>query len=100
MAEDDIGFTLVFGNYGEFPYIAPKGKPTVEDKLIVKSPINLKLMRLALNDGYKLFYGIIGIYNLQLRKYDITLNDYIADFDIPPHYISCFSMLFQIEFSF
>ncbi|MEG1636347.1 MAG: hypothetical protein RR324_02425 [Cellulosilyticaceae bacterium] len=111
---DDIGFTLVFGNYGEFPYIAPKGKPTVEDKLIVKSPINLKLMRLALTDGYKLFYGntnqevqvldmfygIIGIYNLQLRKYDITLNDYIADFDIPPHYISCFSMLFQIEFSF
>ena len=44
-------------------------------------------------------YGAVGSYKLQLRKYDATANDYVADFDLPPHYISCVSMLYQIEFS-
>lgn len=107
---DDIGFTLVFGNYGEFNYTATKGTSTVEDTLIVQYPVNLKLMSLCICDDYKLFYGNTnveveicdtfygetGLYNLQLRK---KVGDkYIADFDLPCHYICSISMLLQIEF--
>ncbi|MDA3733855.1 hypothetical protein PBV87_20485 [Niameybacter massiliensis] len=109
---DDIAFTLVFGNYGEFAYVAPASKPTLNDTLKVKAPVNLKLMTLHLAADYKLYYGntskevrvgdvlygAIGSYKLQLRKYDTTANDYVADFDLPPHYIGCISMLYQIEF--
>ncbi|MEG0013095.1 MAG: hypothetical protein RSF87_04200, partial [Cellulosilyticaceae bacterium] len=107
---DDIGFTLVYGNYGEFNYIAPMGKPTVEDKFTVQRPIILKLMSLCVCDGYKLFYGNsdkevkvcdkfygqIGIYTFQLRK--LVNGSYISDFNLPCHHIRCLSMLLQIEF--
>lgn len=110
---DDIAFTIVFGNYGEFAYVAPTAKPTVTDTLKVKAPVNLKLMTLHLAADYKLYYGntskevqvgdvlygAVGSYKLQLRKYDATANDYVADFDLPSHYIGCVSMLYQIEFS-
>lgn len=107
---DDIGFTFVFGNYGEFDYTAQKNQPTIEDELSIQKPVNLKLMSLCLGDGYKVFYGNtdtevkvcdkfygqIGTYNLQVRK--LVNGEYIADFDLPCHYICSISILFQIEF--
>lgn len=106
---DDIGFTLVFGNYGEFYYTAQEN-PTVEDKITVPNPVDLRLMSLCICEGYKLFYGDTdkevkvcdvldsqtGTYNLQVRK--LVGVKYISNFDIPCHYVCSISMLFQIEF--
>lgn len=108
---DDIGFTLVYGNYGEFYYEAPSGKPTVEDKLYIQSPVYLKLMSLCIAENTQLynvtnkkvvevcdvFYGGIE-YDLQVQKYDSSSESWIADFNIGCHSICCISMLFQIEF--
>ncbi len=106
---DDIGFTLVFGNYGEFSYVAVPGTPTVEDTLFIQSPVILKLMSLCLCDNLRLynitdkkvvevcdkFYGGTP-YLLQVQKKDGTA--YKPDFDLPCHSIFCISMLFQVEF--
>lgn len=109
---DDVAFALLFGNYGEFPYAAPAGKPTVEDTLNVQSPANLKLMSLSLNDNLRLFNvtdnklvslgdmflgGII--YKLQVQKLiSGTADQYEADFDLPANSIYSVAMLLQVEF--
>ncbi|WP_297635819.1 hypothetical protein [uncultured Clostridium sp.] len=108
---DDIGFTLVYGNYGEFCYEAPRNKPTVEDQLYIQSPVSLKLMSLCINDENARLFNVnsgtvvqIGDvfeggrpYQLQVQKLN-NMGRWIADFDIECHSICCISMLFQIEF--
>ncbi|MGL5577474.1 MAG: hypothetical protein ACRDCW_18200 [Sarcina sp.] len=113
---DDLGFTLVFGNYGELNYIANPLEPTVEDTLMVQSPIDLKLMSLCKCDNFILFnlntntkveicdvFKGGSVYRLQVRKLKVggnpnNIEDYVAEFDIPCHTIYCMSMLFQVEF--
>lgn len=110
---DDFGFTLVFGNYGEFEYIALNGKPTVEDTLSVPYPVYLKLMSLCLCDKLRLFnltdnkpvevcdkfYGPKK-YKLQVQQNIGTEANpkWVADFNILCHSIYSISMLFQVEF--
>lgn len=117
---DDIGFSITFGNYGELAWETDGVNPTLEDNLVIESPINLKLMHLCLPYGFKLFavrkndiavdanelvrYMTLspGTYTLQLRKYEEDLSDeeeqYTPCFNIPCHFICCISMLFQVEF--
>lgn len=108
---DDIGFTLVYGNYGEFCYEAPRNNPTVEDQLYIQSPASLKLMSLCINDENTRLFNVtkreevkVGDifeggrpYKLQVQKLN-NMRQWIADFDIECHSICCISMLFQIEF--
>ena len=108
---DDVGFTLVFGNYGEFNYVGTgTGIPTAVDVLTVDAPAYLKLMSLCIGDGYRLMEGTrevkacdifhSGPHNLQVEKNIGTggVDNWISDFDLPCHYVCCISMLFQIEF--
>lgn len=118
---DDIGFSLVFGNYGELSWETDDETPTLEDNLVIESPVNLKLMHLCLPCGFKLYiYSddmdastelktgmtlIPGTYTLQLRKCEVSEEDLSEEeedctpyFDVPCHFICCISMLFQVEF--
>ncbi|MDZ5255167.1 hypothetical protein [Clostridium sp. LIBA-8841] len=116
---DDIGFSLVFGNYGELSWETDNRTPTLEDTLVIEKPVNLKLMHLCLPCGFKLYmYSddmdaatelqtgmplIPGTYTLQLRKCEMSEEDLSEEectpyFDVPCHFICCISMLFQVEF--
>lgn len=118
---DDIGFSLVFGNYGELSWYTDGETATLEDNLVVENPVNLKLMHLCLPCGFKLYIysddmayptelqtGTVlypGTYTLQLRKCEMSEEDLSEEaenctpyFDVPCHFICCISMLFQVEF--
>lgn len=113
---DDIGYTLVFGNYGELTYNPHDCDSTVVDTLTVECPINLKLMNICTCNDFKLFNAKTGlpvkrcdifyggiVYKLEVRKLKPhgdpnCPEDYEADFNLPCHSIYCISLLFQIDF--
>ncbi|MDZ4993683.1 hypothetical protein GNF80_11985 [Clostridium perfringens] len=118
---DDIGFSLVFGNYGELSWQTDGETPTLEDNLVIENPVNLKLMHLCLPRGFKLYIysddmdastelltGMPltpGNYTLQLRKCEVSEENLSEEeeectpyFNVPCHFICCISMLFQVEF--
>lgn len=104
---DDLGFTLIFGNYGEHAYpgdpITPM--PTAQDTFIVPCGVRLKVMSIC-SCGYKIYNGVIspstqiqvgdiftaGIYTIIIT--DENDNPY---FPLLIHSVHCVSMLFQIE---
>lgn len=116
MNGDDLGFTIVFGNFGENTWTQPTPNvATVQDTLTIPSPMRLKLMSLSLPSGYQLWVisrdGVAltnprqlvrcttlnaGTYVLQLRQ--LVNGAYTAFFDVPCHSINVLSMLFQVRF--
>lgn len=116
MNGDNLGFTIVFGNFGENTWTQPTPNvATVQDTLTIPSPMRLKLMNLSLPSGYQLWVisrdGVAltnprqlvrcatlnaGTYVLQLRQ--LVNGVYTAFFDVPCHSINVLSMLFQVRF--
>lgn len=112
---DDIGFTIVFGNYSDFPYEAAQGADaTLEDVITIAAPLTLTLEALALCDNYQLWvvaengtaltapYQLeegavldIGTYTLQLRQ--LVDGAYTEVFDIPCNFIGVLSMMFSVS---
>ena len=106
---DDLGFTLVFGNYGDVEYIAILGIPTVEDTLSIAAPMTLTLRSLCMCPNFRLlnknsgnivapgdvFQGGI-IYTLQVQK--LVNGVYTPYFNLPCNSTHCISMLFGISF--
>ena len=112
---DDIGFTIVFGNYSDFPYEAAAGADaTLEDVITIAAPLTLTLEALALCSNYQLWVvaengtalqapyqleeGAVldaGTYTLQLRQ--LVNGAYTSVFDIPCNFIGVFSMMFSVS---
>ena len=100
-AGNDIGFSIVFGNYGEVPY-NPGNNPTVRDRLVVPSGLSLRVEDLSRESGYELYSQELGR-NLAVGDvltsgtYNFTVtkggkNNFI----IEPNSVVGISMLFRI----
>ncbi|NFL60032.1 hypothetical protein FDB62_12825 [Clostridium botulinum] len=123
---DDVGFTLIFGNYGEETYTPTSTTdPTVIDTLDLSNIYNasLKVMDLCIGKNFKVF-DITGVtpgsgqgtevipgetefiggsvYTLEIREcYENpeTGEKCTAAFCLPCHSVFCITMLFQVEFT-
>ncbi|WP_315082100.1 hypothetical protein [uncultured Clostridium sp.] len=120
---DDIGFTLIFGNYGEETY-TPTGTtgPTVIDTLDLSNIYNasLKVMDLCIGKNFKVFDVTVPgqakevipgqtefaggtKYTLEIRECHKntagTVETCTSEFCLPCHSVFCVTMLFQVEFS-
>ncbi|WP_252229109.1 hypothetical protein [Clostridium sp. ZBS15] len=119
---DDIGFTLVFGNYGEETYspLNPTDS-TVIDILDLSNIYNasLKVMSICADCHFKIF-DITGVtpgtgggteiipgvtefvggnvYTLEIRECDENDENCTAAFCLPCHSVFCASILFQVDF--
>lgn len=104
---DSVGFTFVFGNYGDLNYTAVTGVPTVEDTLYLEEPIVFRLNYLSICPNFRVlnkntntvvtpcdkFYGGTT-YKLQVQK--LVNGTYTPYFDLPCNSTYCISMLFTI----
>lgn len=118
---DDVGFTLVFGNYGERTYCPPEDcEPTVEDLLDLTGIVgsSLAVTDICLPEGMKLVVvattntnftvptdvvpGIIFeggyTYTLQVQQ-NSGGGVYTPCFSLQCHSVCCISVLFQVEFT-
>ncbi|WP_252225941.1 hypothetical protein [Clostridium sp. ZBS2] len=114
---DDVGFTLIFGNYGEENYCPdPATDPTVHDILDLSQITNasLKVMSICADCHFKIYdvtdpanpievttgTEFMGgsSYTLEIRKCDDNDQNCTAAFCLPCHSVFCLSILFQIEF--
>ncbi|NFG62216.1 hypothetical protein [Clostridium sp. CMCC3677] len=110
---DDIGFLLVFGNYGEETYHPIDSQSTVRDTLDLTliEKASLKVMDICTNCDF-IIYNITddkvvekgdsfdgGVeYILEVRKCCDESEEYYGDFCLPCHSVFCASILFQVEF--
>lgn len=118
---DDVGFTLVFGNYGERTYCPPADcEPTVEDLLDLTGIVgsSLAVTYICLPAGMKLVVvatdnpnfivpadvvsGVIFeggyTYTLQVQK-QLLDGSYTPCFKLQCHSVCSISVLFQVEFT-
>lgn len=100
-AGDDIGFSIVFGNFGETPY-NPGNNPTVRDRLVIPSGLSLRVEDLSRETGYELYSKELGrnlavgdILAAGTHNFVVT-KDGKDNFIIPPNSVVGISMLFRI----
>ncbi|WP_029452666.1 hypothetical protein [Clostridium algidicarnis] len=100
-AGDDIGFSIVFGNFGETPY-NPGNSPTVRDRLVIPSGLSLRVEDLSRETGYELYSKELGrnlavgdILAAGTHNFTVT-KDGKDNFIIPPNSVVGISMLFRI----
>lgn len=101
----DMGFSLIFGNYGEDPVPANPLVPTVEDIMSLPDGMKLKVMSICACPGYELwcFGSKVNVGDIFIGPLDYIFNVKTTGlggtefFPLEKHSVCCISILFQIE---